>query len=142
MSKLSPAHSQQRIEQFYDTDPAKEWERLARHRMEFAVSMRAIREHLPPPPAHILDIGGGPGRYSIALAKLGYDVTLLDLSKANIEFARSKAAAEGCALKDAVHGNALDLSRFADGIFDGVLLMGPLYHLIALEDRADRKSVV
>ena len=53
---------------------------MERHRTEFAVTLRALDEHLPPPPAHILDCGGGPGRYAIALAQRGYTVTLFDLS--------------------------------------------------------------
>ena len=36
---------------------------------------------------------------------------------------------------DTLHGNALDLSAFPDASFDVVLLMGPLYHLIAEADR-------
>ena len=133
MSSAHTSESQKRIEDFYDTDPAREWDRLAhRHRTEFAVSLRTILVHLPKAPARILDIGGGPGHYAIALSKLGYAVTLLDLSHENLAFARVQAASAGVVLADIVHGNALDLSRFADDSFDGVLLMGPLYHLLEL----------
>ena len=79
------------VEQFYDGFAAQEWGRLERHRTEFAVTMRALRDWLPPAPATILDIGGGPGRYSIALAQLGYDVTLLDLAQGNLAFSSEKA---------------------------------------------------
>lgn len=127
------------VEQFYDGFAAKEWERLARHRTEFAVTMRALREWLPPAPATILDIGGGPGRYSIALTQLGYDVTLLDLSQGNLAFAREKASEAGVTLRNFVHGNALDLSAFPTRSFDAVLLMGPLYHL--LEESERRRAV-
>lgn len=123
------------VERYYDTDPAHEWGRLDRHRMEFAVSLRAMREYLPPPPAKVLDIGGGPGRYAIALSKLGYDVTLFDLSRANLDFARGKASELGCVLAGIAHGSALDLSRFDDHSFDAVLLMGPLYHLLSADER-------
>jgi len=53
---------------------------MGRHRTEFAVTMRALADHLPPPPARVLDCGGGPGRYAIELARQGYEVTLFDLS--------------------------------------------------------------
>ena len=53
----------------YDSQPQREWERMDRHRTEFAVTLRAMRAYLPPPPAHVLDCGGGPGRYSIELAR-------------------------------------------------------------------------
>ena len=135
MSSNHTSDSQKRVENFYDSDPAREWDRQMRHRIEFAVSLRKILAHLPKPPARILDVGGGPGRYAIALSKLGYSVTLLDLSQENLAFARMQAEKEDERLADVVHGNALDLSRFADDSFDGVLLMGPLYHLLDLELR-------
>lgn len=123
------------VESFYDSNAETEWQRFDRHRMEFAITKRALAEHLPPQHACILDCGGGPGRYAIHLAKLGYEVTLLDLSQANLKLARQKAAEHGAPVADFVHGNALDLSRFADASFDAVLLMGPLYHLVEQSDR-------
>jgi hypothetical protein len=39
------------------------------------------------------------------------------------------------ALESVVQGTALDLSRYAGGEFDAMLLMGPLYHLLARPDR-------
>ena len=65
------------VERIYDQHSQHEWERLERHRTEFAVTKRALQEWLPPAPAAILDIGGGPGRYTISLAKLGYQVANL-----------------------------------------------------------------
>ncbi len=124
-----------KVQGFYDNDVQREWERLERHRTEFAVTMQALREYLPPPPARILDIGGGPGRYSIALTQQGYHVTLFDLSPGLLSFAQSKATEQGVQIDDYIQGNALDLSHFADHSFDAVLLMGPLYHLTYLEDR-------
>ena len=65
------------IERYYDRDPGCEWERLERHRTEFAVTMRALLEYLPPPPASVLDCGGGPGRYAIELKRDGNTQLLL-----------------------------------------------------------------
>jgi S-adenosylmethionine-dependent methyltransferase len=123
------------VESFYDSYAQTEWERFDRHRTEFAVSKRALAQFLPPPPARILDCGGGPGRYAIHLALQGYQVTLLDLSAANLALARQKAGEAGAALEACVHGNALDLSAFGSASFDAVLLMGPLYHLVRHEER-------
>lgn len=61
-----------KVERFYDQNPQYEWERLERHRTEFAVTMRVLEDYLPQPPAKILDVGGGPGRYAIALTQRGY----------------------------------------------------------------------
>jgi len=123
------------VEDYYDQNPEREWTRLQRHRTEFAVTMRALQEYLPRPPASILDIGGGPGRYAIALAGQGYTVTLADLSQSCLALARAKAAEAGVDLAGYFHANALDLSRFPQAAYDAVLLMGPLYHLLVVEER-------
>lgn len=118
------------IQNFYDENVQNEWERLGvRHRTEFAVTLRALRELLPPAPARVIDIGGGPGRYALALTESGYSMTLLDLSEQNLAFAREKARETGLRLEGVFHKNALDLSDFAPESFEAALLMGPLYHL-------------
>ena len=123
------------IERYYDLSSANEWARLDRHRTEYAVTLRALKDHLPPPPACILDCGGGPGRYAIELTKQGYTVTLFDLSRINLSYARTMAHAAGVALAAYEHGTATDLTRFADNTFDAILLLGPLYHLTDPNDR-------
>ncbi|MCP5099021.1 MAG: class I SAM-dependent methyltransferase [Chloroflexi bacterium] len=123
------------VEQMYDEDSEHEWQRLERHRTEFGVTLRALAAYLPSPPATIFDIGGGPGRYAIALAKQGYDVTLLDLSQNNLSKAQEMAKEANVSLTRIVHGNALDLSDFADDSFDAVLMFGPLYHLLESSER-------
>jgi len=123
------------VERLYDSMTEREWARMDRHRTEFYVTLRALREHLPPPPARVLDCGGGPGRYAVELARWGHDVTLFDLSAVNLALAREKAAEADVTLAGCEQGTALDLSRFADHSFDAVLLMGPLYHLLAVAER-------
>jgi S-adenosylmethionine-dependent methyltransferase len=123
------------VERFYDENAQYTWDRLDRHRTEFAVTMRALKEYLPKPPATILDIGGGPGRYAIALAQHGYEVTLVDLSKSCLEFARQKAQEASVELVDYIHANATDLSAFPAEHYDSALLMGPLYHLLTAEEQ-------
>ena len=120
----------------YDSSPEREWERAERHRTEFAVSLRAMEEYLPPPPARLLDCGGGPGRYAIELIRKGYQVTHFDLSAENLRLARQRAAEAGVTLVDFIQGDATDLSKFDGGSFDAVLLLGPLYHLLEREQRA------
>ncbi len=125
-----------KIQKFYDDNVHLEWERLgSRHRTEFAVSLRALRQYLPLPPLKVIDIGGGPGRYTLALAGLGYEVSLVDLSAGNLTFARKKAKAAGLHLKQSLQANALDLSDFSNESFDAALMMGPLYHLLLHEER-------
>jgi len=127
----------EKVRTYYDRTVAQEWGRLDRHRTEFAVTMRAVTDalatHLPAPrPLRVLDAGGGPGRYSLALAEAGHEVTLLDLSPANVEHAREvsrgRLAGYHC-------GSATDLAAFADETFHAVLLLGPLYHLLEETER-------
>ncbi len=123
------------VEDYYDAEAHLEWQRLERHRMEFAITMRALAEYLPRTPQTVLDVGGGPGRYALALASLGHWVTLLDLSQSSLALARQKARDEDIFLEQVVHGNALDLSLFPSASFDAVLLLGPLYHLLTELER-------
>ncbi len=123
------------VQNLYDRNPAAEWNRLERHRIEFAVTLKTLLASLPPAPALILDCGGGPGRYAIELARRGYLVTLFDLSGGNLQLARQKAGEAGVTLTGYEQGSATDLSRFTEDEFDAVLLLGPLYHLFEEADR-------
>lgn len=49
------------------------------HLPEYLITMKYIKKYLTPN-SKILEIGAGTGRYSIALADMGYDVTVLSLS--------------------------------------------------------------
>jgi S-adenosylmethionine-dependent methyltransferase len=124
-----------KVQRWYDARAEWQWGWAERNPVEYGVTLRTLREYLPPPPATVLDVGGGPGNYAIALAAQGYRVTLFDLSAASLDLARRQAAARGVALDGYVHGTATDLSAFADGRFGATLALGPLYHLLALEER-------
>jgi len=54
------------------------------------VMHQQLLEHLPPPPAPVLDVGGGAGHQSFPLAQAGYEVTLLDPSPAMLHKARPR----------------------------------------------------
>jgi SAM-dependent methyltransferase len=54
------------------------------------VMHRQLLEQLPPPPASVLDVGGGAGHQSFPLAEVGYRVTLLDPSQAMLDKARQR----------------------------------------------------
>jgi len=128
-----------KVEKHYDQSADQEWNRLLKHRTEFAVTMKALANYLPSPPADILDIGSGPGRYSVELAKIGYKLTLLDISRISLDLARQKAEEADVEFKAVIQGNATNLSDVPDESIDSVLLFGPLYHLI---EKKDRKAAV
>ena len=99
-------------------------------RVRTYVLHQQLLEHLPEPPAAVLDVGGGAGHQSLPLAHAGYDVTLLDPSAAMLDKARQRLArlpadvqgrvtlvqAGGEDAVDAVHGQ-----RFATVLCHGVL---------------------
>ena len=104
-------------------------------KMEFEFTMTIITSHLPRN-AEILDLGGGPGRYTIELAKLGHSLHLADLSQPLLDVAKEKIAEfEIENVKSITQVNAVDLSVYADSSFDAVLLLGPLYHLTGETER-------
>lgn len=122
------------IEQYYNK--FNEEKRLnSRHgRVEFLVSMKYIHEYLPEDreasEIKILDIGAGTGRYSVALAEEGYDVTAVELVKYNLGILKQKKSSV-----KAMQGNALNLKKLQNDTFDVTLLFGPMYHLFSYEDK-------
>ena len=86
----------------------------------------------------ILEIGAGTGRYSIALAREGFDVTAVELVDHNIDQLIQKL--DGSETIAVLQGNALDLSVFKDNSFDITLLLGPMYHLYSKEEKLQALS--
>lgn len=126
-------NSQKIIKQFYDQNAQYEWDRLTRHPFEFRVTTHFMERYVKSGDS-ILDIGGGPGRYSLHFLKKGNNVTLTDLSDGNIEFAKVEAQRQGLSLQ-ALTCDALHIREQIPGFYDHVFLMGPLYHLMTEEER-------
>jgi S-adenosylmethionine-dependent methyltransferase len=93
--------------------------------------------HLPPPPAPVLDVGGGAGHQSFPLAVAGYDVTLLDSSPAMLDKARQRLdrlPADARRRVTLLEADGLDADAAVGGRrFAGVLCHGVLGYL----DRPD-----
>ena len=108
--------------------------RLGRNRhgqMEYITTMHYINKYAKKG-ARLLEIGAGTGRYSITLAKVGCEVTSLELVEHNLEVLKKNS--EDIPNIQSFQGDALNLSRFADNSFDITLLFGPLYHLYEPKD--------
>jgi ubiquinone/menaquinone biosynthesis C-methylase UbiE len=126
------------VREFYDEHSEEEWRRLfqdAYHKLEFLVTMHFLDKYLPRS-GLILDAGGGPGRYSIELAKKGYGMVLVDISPKCLEIAKREIKSSNVEDKVKVlEGSIVDLTRFDDELFDAVICLGPLSHLINKPDR-------
>ncbi|MEV6210348.1 class I SAM-dependent methyltransferase [Kitasatospora sp. NPDC051914] len=66
-----------------------------RHPAIHAAWAARLRDWLPDPPAHVLDVGCGTGSLSLLLAQQGHHVTGVDLAPRMIAHARAKLAATG-----------------------------------------------
>src|SRR5438045_1284060 len=93
------------------TEVFDESQRLVRGtgRLELARSQELLLRYLPPPPATVLDVGGGAGIYSLWLARAGYQVYLIDAVPSHIEQAQQASAKQpdhplaGAVVGDARH---------------------------------------
>ena len=127
------------IAAYYNNDPERENSRLERHQLEFDLTWRYLTQYLPIQ-GNILEIGAATGRYTLGLAKLGYQITAVDMSEKLLEIARQRTLEEGLGKQVSfILGDARDLSSIQKKDFDAVLLMGPLYHLV---EEMDRKTAL
>lgn len=124
------------VRRYYDEQVDAEWERLERpyRRFELVSTLRLVDEHFPKT-GHVADIGGGPGRYTVELLRLGYRVTLVNLSEKAVAFARERLEERGLRAEEVHCADARNLSDFAASSFDAALHLGPMYHIVSAEDR-------
>lgn len=114
---------------------------LSRHgRVEYTVTRHYIDEvigNLEAENISIADIGAGTGRYSIALAQAGYQVTAVEKVSYNLGILKKHARDEGLSEDrlTAYKGDARKLKRLKENSFDLTLLLGPMYHLHSVEDK-------
>ena len=102
--------------------------------LEFARTQEVVLRYLPSPPATILDVGGAAGAYALWLAERGYQVHLIDPVPRLVEEARRRSEASPHRICTCQVGDARELA-FNNGVADGVLLLGPLYHLTDAAER-------
>jgi SAM-dependent methyltransferase len=102
--------------------------------IEFERTKDILGRYLPPSPASIADIGGGPGRYTLWLAERGYRVDHRDLVELHVQQLLDALAGHPDLAIDTAIGDARQLD-LPDASVDAVLLLGPLYHLPQRQDR-------
>jgi SAM-dependent methyltransferase len=113
-----------------------ERERLSEPRgsIEFERTKDILKRFLPPSPATVADVGGGPGRYALWLAERGYRVYHRDLLELHVQQLQSDLLERPSLCIDTVAADARQLD-LPDASVDAALLLGPLYHLPRRSDR-------
>ena len=129
------------VKKYYSGQGIKEWKRLAKdsyHKLEFETTLHFVKKHIPKKKGLILDAGGGPGRYTIELARLGHNIILFDLSPEMLKIAKNQIRRSSFQqkVKDIIQGSIDNLSMFNDETFDAVLCLGgPLSHVVDVTRR-------
>lgn len=129
------------IRRYFDEFGIREWERLERRpmdRINFEMHRRML-DRFVRSGDRVLEIGAGPGRFTIELARIGARVTVTDISPAQLDLNSEKVAAagaEGAVVKRAVL-DVLDLGTYAEETFDATVCYGgALSYVIEQADRA------
>ncbi|HEU0116502.1 MAG TPA: class I SAM-dependent methyltransferase [Thermomicrobiales bacterium] len=122
------------IRGYYDEGQEQDRLRDGGDHLELARTREILRRFLPPPPADVVDVGGGAGVYAAWLARLGYRVHLVDPMPLHVAQAQAAAAAQPDRPFTATLGDARALA-LPDASADAVLMFGPLYHLTERTDR-------
>ncbi|MDC5806510.1 class I SAM-dependent methyltransferase [Vibrio europaeus] len=109
---------------------ADEDSRLTRQyiaQIEFDTTMHCLQSYLVRG-ARVCELGAATGRYSLSFAKMGCDVTAVELAPEQVDILRRKAQQEN--LDVAVYqGNACDIPFLENESQDVCVILGPLYHL-------------
>ena len=124
-----------RIQRYYESFDEEHRLNLGIGQLELARTQEIIQRYLTPPPAVIYDVGGAAGIYSCWLARLGYELHLIDPVPSHVH--RAEKASEqqpDFPIKSCHVGDARSLN-FQDKSADFILFLGPMYHLNAKSDR-------
>jgi ubiquinone/menaquinone biosynthesis C-methylase UbiE len=114
----------ERIEKEWDdsADTYEEWYKTFEGAVETQVDLALLRKYLPKnKDAKILDAAGGTGRITLPLAKMGYSVTLCDISPRMLDLAKQKMRREGVYDKVKILECNIRKLYFPDESFDFVL---------------------
>jgi len=140
--KYDPAH----VASFYDEYGEQEWTRFDDGRtpapsleVHFAQLRRFVNEG-----DRVLDVGAGPGRFTLELARIGAEISVADISPGQLEQNKQRLAAEGLEERSAEHvlADVRDLGQWSGDTFDATVCFGgPLSYVLDDAEPAVRELV-
>lgn len=121
-------YNPQNVQAYYDQYGSKEWDRLEQTlqgRIKYAIHKRFLDEFIPDG-ARVLDVGCGPGRFAIDLARRGIKLTLADISQVQLDLARVHLDEVGLIDRiEAIHQlDLVDMHVLQTEYFDAVVCYG------------------
>lgn len=123
-----------KIRNFYNKYGSQEWDRLdktAYDKLNYILHMDFVSKYLFED-IEVFDVGCGAGRFSVEFAKLGSNISLLDISDEQLRLAESKMKEFGVEhkLKSSIRANIADMSMVEDDKYDVTVCYGaPLNYL-------------
>ena len=135
----------ERVRAHFDAIGDAEWERMVatpRDRVSFELHRRLLAEYVRAGD-RVLEVGAGPGRFTIELARLGARVTVTDVSPVQLELNEQHVREHGCedAVERRLQMDARDVHQFGNGAYDAVVAFGgPLSYVF--EDAEDTFHVL
>jgi SAM-dependent methyltransferase len=125
---VSGRYSPDRVRVFFDQYGTAEWDRFERNvagRVSLELHKR-FQGRWVHSGDRVLEVGAGPGRFTIELARLGARILVSDISPRQLDLNRDRVGAAG--LENAVEGRRLldvtDLSGLERASFDAVTALG------------------
>ncbi len=117
-----------RIAGHFDTEPEKEWNRLdttPHGKVQFHIHQYYLQKYIRKG-NRVLEVGPGPGRFTIELGKLGADIGVVDISREQLKLNEEKVREAG--LEESVEWrknlDILKLEGIADSSFDAAVCFG------------------
>lgn len=129
------------IEGHFDKEPSLEWERLDRSpkgKVQFHIHQHYLRKYIKKGD-RVLEIGSGPGRFTIELAKLGAKIAVADISKEQLRLNEEKVREAGFekTIEWRKKLDILNLEGIRDNEYDSTVVFGgPLSYVLEFVDKA------
>jgi ubiquinone/menaquinone biosynthesis C-methylase UbiE len=129
------------IEGHFDFNGINEWDRLEKDaygRVQFHIHNHYLHKHIRKGD-RVIEIGAGPGRFTIELAKLGAIISVVDISNVQLQLNEQKVREAG--LEDKIEWrkklDILDLNGIPDNEYESVVCYGgPLSYVLERVDQA------